>query len=133
VCTSTLRENNNRAGAALLLAGALFAAAPNAAAPAWLLIGAPLSEELVFRRGLQTLLTRHVGVAMAVVAASLLFAAAHVALSPTVLGALAFFPSLVLGAVHAATGRLRHAVALHAAFNALWLFAGADALRAMTR
>jgi membrane protease YdiL (CAAX protease family) len=115
------------------LAGALFAAAPTAAAaPAWLLIGAPLCEELVFRAGLQSWLARRAGVGAAVVASSLLFAAAHAAIAPTALGALTFFPSLVVGAVYAATGRLRHAVALHAAFNALWMFAGAHALRAMT-
>jgi membrane protease YdiL (CAAX protease family) len=105
--------------------------APIQPSAAWLLVGAPLCEELVFRAGLQTMLVRRLGVRAAVVVASLLFAAAHFVQAPTPLAALTFLPSLALGATYAATGRLRHAVALHACFNAFWWLVGADALQAI--
>lgn len=104
------------------------AARPSAA---WLLIGAPLCEELVFRAGLQSMLVRRIGVPAAITVASLLFAAAHATHAPASMAALTFLPSLALGATYAATGRLRHVVALHALFNAFWWFVGADALQAL--
>lgn len=100
----------------------------------WLLLGAPLAEELVFRAGIQDQLEiwfcprwRH-GTALAVAATSALFAASHGVMSLQPGAALTFLPSLLLGAVHAATHRVRHAVALHAGFNALWLLFGAASL-----
>jgi membrane protease YdiL (CAAX protease family) len=96
---------------------------------AWLLVGAPLCEEVVFRAGLQATLARHVGPFAAIVGASLLFAAAHAARAPLALAALTFIPSLALGATYAATGRLRYAVGLHAFFNAAWWLVGPDVLR----
>jgi membrane protease YdiL (CAAX protease family) len=105
--------------------------APAPALPiAWLLLGAPLTEELVFRAGLQDFLARRwaswqplgaSGVACAVAVGSLAFTAAHVLLAPSTLAALTLFPSLLVGALYARTRRLRHAVALHGAFNACWL------------
>jgi membrane protease YdiL (CAAX protease family) len=109
---------------------------------AWLLLGAPLTEELVFRAGLQDFLARrwarwHLlgvsGVSCAVAAGSLAFAAAHVLLVPGALAALTVFPSLLLGALYARTRRLRHAVALHAAFNACWLLLGSAAVFSLHR
>jgi membrane protease YdiL (CAAX protease family) len=117
--------------------------APAPALPtAWLLLGAPLTEELVFRAGLQDFLARrwarwHLlgvsGVACAVATGSLAFAAAHELLAPGALAVLTFFPSLLLGALYARTRRLRHAVALHAAFNACWLLAGSTAVFSLHR
>lgn len=114
-------------------------ASPAPARPiAWLLLGAPLTEELVFRAGLQDVLARRwarrrLGRSCAVVVASLLFAAAHGLLAPGVLAALTFFPSLLLGALYARTGRLPHAVALHAAFNLCWLLLGSTAMFSLHR
>lgn len=121
------------AGLLLLAAGALAAWPGDAGRALWWLGGAPLAEELVFRAGLQTLLARRIGAVAAVLASSLLFAAAHVALSPSPVAALTFLPSLALGAVYAASGRLRDAVALHALFNALWMVGGNAALSVPTR
>ncbi len=96
---------------------------------AWALAGAPLCEEAVFRAGIQASLARHVGTPAAIVIASLLFAAAHIARTPLPLAALTFLPSLVLGITYAACGRLRYAVGLHAFFNAAWWLVGHDVLQ----
>lgn len=121
------------AGLLLVTAGALAAGPGDAGRALWSLAGAPLCEELVFRAGLQTLLAHRVGTVAAVLASSLLFAAVHVARSPSLVAALTVLPSLALGAVHAATGRLRDAVALHALFNALWMVGGNAVLSVPTR
>ncbi len=106
-------------------------ATPEAARVLWLLAGAPLAEELVFRAGLQAALARSLGrlrqvgraaAPLAIVLASLAFAAAHAALTDAGPWAWAtVLPSLVLGAVYQRGHRLAPCVALHAAFNAIWL------------
>lgn len=116
---------------AVLIATAAGAATQAASRPnaAWLLVGAPLCEELVFRAGLQTMLARRFGAATAVAITSLLFAVSHAAQAPALHAALTFLPSLALGATYARTTRLRHVVALHAGFNALSWLACSDALQ----
>jgi len=103
---------------------AISAATIATPAVVWFLLGAPITEELVFRAGIQDALARWVRPSLAVFAGSLLFAAAHAVTAHGALAALTFFPSLVLGTAYAFSGRLRIAVALHAFFNAVWLFGG---------
>jgi hypothetical protein len=103
----------------------------------WPLLGAPFVEEIVFRCGLQSWLIERLGAdrcprraALANAATALAFAAAHLAVRPGVLAAATLLPALLLGAVYQRTRRVRHCVALHAAFNALWLVALATGLAA---
>ncbi|CAN5909043.1 hypothetical protein BH11PSE8_BH11PSE8_00260 [soil metagenome] len=107
-----------------------------------LLVVAPVVEESVFRAGLQELLRRlgSVSVHAPVIAfwpsraigselganlfTALAFGASHALLQGAWTGFAVVLPALVIGAVYARTGRLRHCVALHAASNLLWLIAG---------
>ncbi len=107
---------------ALALAAARLEPAP--AHALWLLAGAPWAEELVFRAGLQAALRQRLGALAAIGLASLLFAAAHVATAGpggAALGAATLLPSLLLGWLYERSGRVAPCVALHAAFNALWM------------
>lgn len=109
---------------ALTLAGA-WAMAP--AHALWMLAIAPVLEEIVFRAGLQEQLLRHAGLraAMGAVSANLLtalaFAAAHLALHPSLLSGLTVVPALLIGAIYQRQRRLAPCIALHALFNAGWL------------
>jgi hypothetical protein len=93
----------------------------------WPLLGAPVLEEIVFRAGLQAWLMEQLdadggrrGRLLANLLTALAFAAAHVAVRPGVLSVLTLLPALALGALYQRTRRVRHCVALHALFNALW-------------
>jgi membrane protease YdiL (CAAX protease family) len=98
---------------------------PAAAGPTvWLLAGAPLVEETVFRSGLQTALMQR-GVPAATACVALAFAAAHALQHPWTLAVLTALPALAIGWVYARTRRLSDCVALHALCNAVWLL-GAD-------
>lgn len=88
----------------------------------------PLLEEAVFRGLIQATLlelgsVRRLmpGISVANVAASLLFALAHVLLQGIPEAALVIVPSLVLGAVFERHRGLATPVILHAAYNAAWL------------
>jgi membrane protease YdiL (CAAX protease family) len=96
----------------------------------WLMLGAPVLEELVFRAGVQAGLRQRLaswGTAAAPVAiliSSLLFAACHALRQPTAAALVAagtLLPSLACGWLYERTARLGPCIALHAACNALWL------------
>ncbi len=100
-----------------------------------LLVLAPLLEETVFRGGIQhALLTRCGSAPGARFAINLftasVFAAAHLFEHPGVWGALTFLPALLIGAVYQGRRRLVPCVALHALFNAIWLFVASPLLSA---
>lgn len=82
-------------------------------------LGAPLVEELVYRGLLQRSAVAPLGRALALVAASLLFALIH--FSPVEYPGL-FVAGLLFGGCVTATGRLGPAVVAHAAFNAAGLY-----------
>ena len=111
-----------------LLALVLLAAfvAPPAQALA-LLVLAPVLEEVVFRAGLQSFLLQHLrghaafGAHTANLLTAVAFAAAHVAVRPSLLAALTLVPALLVGALYQRQRRLVPCIALHAAFNAIWL------------
>ncbi len=92
------------------------------------LLLAPLLEEAVFRLGVQDALVarlrpdRH---AWAPWLTAALFAIAHVALAPdsndVLRAAATFVPALLIGVLYRRTGTLAPCIALHAAFNLVWL------------
>ncbi len=92
-----------------------------------LLVLAPVLEETVFRAGLQEQLLQHrsprpaLGALRANLLTALAFAAAHVLLHPGLLACLTFFPALLVGALYQRQRRLAPCIALHAAFNVIWL------------
>jgi uncharacterized protein len=94
---------------------------------AWLLIGAPVAEEVVFRLGVQARLQAVCRRATAVVLSSALFALCHAL--PAGLSALpvapwlTFFPGVAFGAWYAWRGQLHECVVLHGLCNAMWLIA----------
>lgn len=118
----------------LSCAAVLFVAA--VAAAAWhggvaplrvavLLAVAPLAEEALLRTGLHEALRRRAVVPwQANLITALVFAAAHALLRGEAAALAVALPALVIGAVYRRTRRLRDAVLLHAAMNALWLAAG---------
>lgn len=93
-----------------------------------LIVLAPLFEEIVFRGGLQESLLRRLGssrgagpwVANVVTAAA--FGAAHVLTHLSFVAVLTVLPALVVGWLYQRTRRLAPCIALHAFFNAAWLF-----------
>jgi membrane protease YdiL (CAAX protease family) len=92
---------------------------------AWSLLIAPTLEELVFRTGLhETLLrraaTRGTNPMWPAIVTAMTFAAAHVAVRPTLGSALTLLPALAIGVVYEQRRRLLHCIALHALFNAVW-------------
>jgi membrane protease YdiL (CAAX protease family) len=101
-------------------------------------LGAPVLEELVFRAGLQAWLMARLeadrrGAALANLLTALAFASAHIAVRPGLLAALTLLPALVVGALYQRTRRVRHCVALHTLFNALWFaIAATDFVPAFT-
>jgi membrane protease YdiL (CAAX protease family) len=96
----------------------------------WMLLIAPVLEEIVFRAGLQEELLRHAARAGAIdpmgaltvnVLTALAFAAAHMAVRPSLLAALTVLPALLVGLAYQRWRRLAPCIALHAVFNAIWL------------
>ncbi|OYT99267.1 MAG: hypothetical protein CFE40_05200 [Burkholderiales bacterium PBB1] len=88
----------------------------------WLIAGAPVVEEVIFRLGLhQELLTRLRSAPMANAFTALAFAAAHGLSRGTPQSLLTLLPALAIGAIYQRSRRLAPAVALHAAFNTAWL------------
>lgn len=100
------------------------------ASAAWLLVAAPLLEEIVFRLGLHAWLLRRWGGAVpraaawpsrANVVVALGFGAAHLLRLEPALAAAVVLPALFVGQVYEITGRLWPCVVIHAVFNLLWL------------
>lgn len=88
----------------------------------WLLAGAPVVEEVIFRLGLQQELMTHLRSAAAANASTALaFAAAHGLSQGTLQSLLTLLPALAIGRVYQHSRRLTPCIALHAAFNAIWL------------
>ena len=88
----------------------------------WLLAGAPVVEEVIFRLGLQQeLLTRLRSPAEANAVTALIFAMAHGLSQDTVQSLLTLLPALAIGSVYQRARRVAPCIALHAAFNAIWL------------
>lgn len=88
----------------------------------WLLAGAPVVEEVIFRLGLQQELLTHLRSAPAANAlTALVFAAAHGLSQGTSQSLLTLLPALAIGAIYQRSRRLAPSVALHAAFNTFWL------------
>jgi membrane protease YdiL (CAAX protease family) len=109
---------------AITLAGA-WAMAPTDTL--WLVLVAPVLEEIVFRAGLQEELLRNArlraaaGAFSANVFTAMAFAAVHLALQPGFLAGLTVLPALLIGALYQRQRRLAPCIALHAFFNAVWL------------
>ena len=92
----------------------------------------PVLEEIVFRGAVQGFLGRRLGgpsgstLTRANLAASILFAAAHVAVRGDLLAASVFFPSLVFGYFRERHATLASPILLHVSYNAgLFLIFGA--------
>ena len=86
----------------------------------WLLAGAPLIEEVIFRLGLQeTLLRRLPGGRgwVANVVTAVVFAGAHALQRPGWLAASTLLPALALGLIYGRSRRLAPCVLWHALFN----------------
>jgi membrane protease YdiL (CAAX protease family) len=93
-----------------------------------LIVLAPLLEEIVFRGGIQESLLRRLSPSRAAgswvvnVATAIAFAAAHTLTQLSFVSVLTVLPALVIGWLYQRTRRLAPCVALHAFFNAVWLF-----------
>ncbi len=111
--------------AALLVATCAIALVGRQAA--WLILVAPLLEEIVFRGGLQSALLRHVdandaaGLMRANALTALAFGAAHLLTRPSWLAAATVLPALVIGWAYQRHRSVAVCVGLHALFNAIWL------------
>jgi len=107
-------------------AAAVIVLAAAASAPLthglWLLLAAPLLEEIVFRGGLQEALLRRTDCALlANFVTAFTFAASHVAVRADALAALTLLPALAIGHFYQRQRRLAPCIATHALFNAVWL------------
>jgi membrane protease YdiL (CAAX protease family) len=88
----------------------------------WLLLGAPVVEEVIFRLGLhQELLTRLRSAPTANVLTALAFAMAHGLTQGTWQSLLTGLPALAIGFIYQRSRRLAPCIAVHASFNAIWL------------
>ena len=93
----------------------------------WVLIGAPVAEEIIFRRGLHEALLRGLFFDRAReplgvnVLTAIAFAAAHWLVRPSYLSLLTLFPALVIGAMFNKYRRLDLCIVGHAIFNLIWL------------
>jgi membrane protease YdiL (CAAX protease family) len=111
---------------------ALQAADVSAAVAMQLLWLAPLTEELVFRAGLQQQLQRAgQAPAVAVMAPALGFALLHALSRSPMLGLAVFAPACALGLLYQRSQSLAACVAAHAAMNLAWLLAARPALAAL--
>ena len=86
----------------------------------WLVLGAPLLEETLFRSGLQTALMRR-RVPTPALWTAVAFAAAHLLHQAPLPALLTALPALFIGQVYARTQRLSDCIALHALCNACWV------------
>ncbi|MEY2894001.1 MAG: hypothetical protein RJA98_3909 [Pseudomonadota bacterium] len=111
---------------ALALIAGLGGAAGAPPATLWLLLGAPLCEEIVFRAGLHEALLRRwpqAHPALPITLTALLFATAHALAHPSALAwaAATALPALALGALYQRQRHWLPCAALHALFNLIWL------------
>jgi uncharacterized protein len=87
-----------------------------------LLLWGPVVEELVFRAGLQKLLMRKVEHSfVAIGITSVVFSLMHYGLSGNLESLAVFVPSVALGWVYQRTGSLLWTIALHIAFNLMFV------------
>jgi membrane protease YdiL (CAAX protease family) len=87
---------------------------------AWLILGAPLVEEVIFRLGLQESLLRRLPARHAWAAnllTALAFAGAHLLVRPGWLAAATLLPALAIGWTYGRQRRLAPCVLWHALFN----------------
>jgi len=91
----------------------------------WIALAYPVLEEFVFRGGVQAelygrwLFSRSfLGISLANVITSVLFAAMHLINQPPLWAALVFLPSLIFGWSRDRYGNIRAAIALHVTYNA---------------
>lgn len=97
-----------------------------------LLLVAPLTEELVFRTGLQQQLQRAgQRPVVAVLVPALAFALLHGLGRSAALGLAVLAPACVLGLLYQRSRSLPACVAAHAAMNLVWLLAAGPALAAL--
>ena len=111
----------------IVIAASAFGAAPMGSTWLRLLVIAPVLEEVIFRRGLhEALLRMHAnarlhGTAFTNLSTATLFSLCHFALHPGATSVLVVIPALGIGWVYQRTRCLAPCVAIHAAFNAVWL------------
>ena len=113
------------ASAALLLA---LAAPADAALRVSLLLAAPLTEELVFRAGLQEqLLRRNWGRWPAILSTAVIFSLLHGITRGSVIGLAVFAPACLLGWIYQLKRQVLLCIATHSALNlAWWLISGSS-------
>ncbi len=90
----------------------------------WLVVGAPVVEEVIFRLGLQQELLRRLQPHSAWLAnglTALAFAVAHSLSHSPVMALLTLLPALFIGNFYQRSHRLAPCIALHAFFNLTWL------------
>jgi len=112
---------------ACLCAAVVASASTGSAQVLWLLLAAPVLEEVVYRAGLQEALLRRYGDRGNAAAllingfTALAFAAAHFLRQGPLLAALTVLPALLIGALYQHQRRVLPCVGLHSLFNGLWL------------
>jgi membrane protease YdiL (CAAX protease family) len=90
----------------------------------WLVVGAPVVEEVIFRLGLQQELLQRLQPHSAWLAnglTALVFSVAHELSHSPVMALLTLLPALFIGHVYQRSRRLAPCIALHAFFNVIWL------------
>ncbi|HLO93815.1 MAG TPA: JDVT-CTERM system glutamic-type intramembrane protease [Burkholderiaceae bacterium] len=93
------------------------------------LLLAPWLEELLFREGLQRLLTERLPAGpLPALLTALAFTAAHLALRPDLLSLATFAPACLLGLLYARRQDLTLCICTHSAMNLAWLALIAPAL-----
>lgn len=90
----------------------------------WLVVGAPVVEEVIFRLGLQQELLQRLQPHSAWLAnglTALVFSVAHELSHSPVMALLTLLPAVFIGHVYQRSRRLAPCIALHAFFNVIWL------------
>jgi membrane protease YdiL (CAAX protease family) len=90
----------------------------------WLVVGAPVVEEVIFRLGLQQELLQRLQPDSAWLAngiTALVFSVAHALSHSPVMAMLTLLPALFIGNFYQRSRRLAPCIALHAFFNVIWL------------
>lgn len=90
----------------------------------WLVVGAPVVEEVIFRLGLQQELLQRLQPDSAWLAngiTALVFSVAHAMSHSPVMALLTLLPALFIGHFYQRSRRLAPCIALHAFFNVIWL------------
>jgi len=87
-------------------------------------IAAAFIEETFFRGWFQTIFSRKIGAFYAVIAASFLFACAHLIINPSWIRFATFFPGLIMGWLRWRHGSVMPAILYHALGNvwSVWFF-----------